>query len=236
MADLLDSIRRELRTRLDELRPLVREYERLQRAEAALNDGSPSRPRRARRSGEEASASAVKASRRGARRSSSTPAAREANREKILALVRERPGITRGELKEAAGLSGAGIAQTLRRLVERGEVRETELPGGQVGYRLGDGDREGGGEPGVESRSEETAGPTQDRKARSGGSGRRKLAATRGRKSRSRRKDTDAAPKADVVEGKTQDATAGSADSGEGSRRPGTGERGWLADRAGALV
>jgi hypothetical protein len=148
MAELLDSIRRELRTRLDELRPLVREYERLQRAEAALNDGSPSRPRRARRSGEGASTSAVKASRRGARRGSSTPAAREANREKVLALVRERPGVTRGELKQAAGLSGAGIAQNLRRLVERGEIREAELPGGQVGYRLGDGDREGGGEPG----------------------------------------------------------------------------------------
>jgi hypothetical protein len=30
LTDLLDSIRAELRTRLDELRPLVREYERLQ--------------------------------------------------------------------------------------------------------------------------------------------------------------------------------------------------------------
>ncbi len=218
MADLLDSIRRELRTRLDELRPLVREFERLQRAEAALNDESPSRPRRARRSGEGASASAVKASRRGAGRGSGTPAAREANREKILALVRERPGITRGELKEAAGLSGAGIAQNLRRLVERGEVREAELPGGQVGYRLGDGDREGGGNPGVE-----TAGPTRERKARSGGSGRRKPAATRGRKSRPRKKDTDAAPGADVVEGKNQDAAAGSADSGE--EEPAAGDR-----------
>ena len=80
MADLLDSIRRELRARLDELRPLVREYERLQRAEAALNDGSPSRPRRARRSDQRASASAAKASGRGARRGSSTPAAREGRR------------------------------------------------------------------------------------------------------------------------------------------------------------
>jgi hypothetical protein len=220
--DLLDSIRRELRTRLDELRPLVREYERLQQAEAALNDGSPSRRRHPRRSGQGASASAVKASRRGARRGSSTPAAREANRAKILGLVRERRGITRGELKEAAGLSGAGVAQNLRRLVERGEVREAELPGGQVGYRLGAGDREGGGEPGVESRREETAGPTQERRARSGGSGRRKPAAPRGRKSRPRKKDADAAaPEAGVIASKTRDAAAGSAASGEGESAAG---------------
>jgi hypothetical protein len=185
----------------------VREYERQQRAEAVLNDGSPPRLRRVRRSGQGAGASAVKASRRGARRGSSTPAARKANREKILALVRERPGITRGELKEAARLSGAGIAQNLRRLVERGEVREAQLPGGQVGYRLVDGDREDGGEPGLESRTEETAGPTREPKARSGGSAGRKVAATRGRRSRPRKKDTDAAPEPAVVESKTRLAT-----------------------------
>jgi hypothetical protein len=43
----LDSIRAELRTRLDELRPLVREYERLQHAEAALADGSRTSGKRA---------------------------------------------------------------------------------------------------------------------------------------------------------------------------------------------
>jgi hypothetical protein len=46
LTDLLDSIRAELRTRLDELRPLVHEYERLHAAEAALADGSPTSGKR----------------------------------------------------------------------------------------------------------------------------------------------------------------------------------------------
>jgi hypothetical protein len=41
MADLLDSIRRQLRERLDELRPLMSEYERLVEAERALRQDGP---------------------------------------------------------------------------------------------------------------------------------------------------------------------------------------------------
>jgi hypothetical protein len=139
VTDLLDSIRAELRARLDELRPLVREYERLQRAEAALADGSPTstdRTGRPKRGGPEGRrGGARRAASRGRSRSS---AAREANRERVVALVRERPGITKAELKEAAGLSGAGVAQNLRRMLDRGEVREEALPGGATGYRIGD--------------------------------------------------------------------------------------------------
>jgi hypothetical protein len=65
--------------------------------------------------------------------------------------VRERPGITKAELNAAAYLSGAGVGQNLRRLIDRGEVREEALPGGMAGYRLGgDGDsrpREAGAAP-----------------------------------------------------------------------------------------
>ncbi len=137
MPDLLDFIREQLRARLDELRPLVREYQRLQDAERALGDGPPTRAQRAapakraqpRRSGGARTAS---------RRRSSAPAEREANRQKILDLVRQRPGITRAELKDAASLSGAGVAQNLRRMLDRGELREEALPGDTTGYRLAD--------------------------------------------------------------------------------------------------
>jgi hypothetical protein len=138
MPDLLDSIREQLRGRLDELRPLVREYQRLQDAERALGDGLPvsakraARPKRAR---PRRSRGAPAAS----RRRSSAPAEREANRQKIQDLVRQRPGITRAELKDAASLSGAGVAQNLRRMLDRGEVREEPLPGGTTGYRIADG-------------------------------------------------------------------------------------------------
>jgi hypothetical protein len=138
LADLLDSIRAQLRTRLDELRPLVREYERLQEAEAALADGSSARTRAGQpeRSGSQARRGGAR--RVGSRRRSSSSAEREVTREKVLALVRERPGITKAELKDAAGLSSAGVAQNLRRMLDRGEVREEALPGGATGYRIAD--------------------------------------------------------------------------------------------------
>ena len=139
LTDLLDSIRAEMRTRLDELRPLVHEYERLQEAEAALTNASPTSGKRA----NQPKRSRSQARRSGARRAGSRPrsnasAEPEVNREKVLALIRERPGITKAELKDVAGLSSAGIAQNLRRMLDRGEVREEALPGGATGYRIGD--------------------------------------------------------------------------------------------------
>ena len=144
MTDLLNSIRADLRTWLDELRPLVREYARLQEAEAALADGTPTSGNRAgqpKRGG--AQARQGDGRRGGARRTrsrlrSSSSVEREVNREKVVALVRERPGITKAELKDATGLSSAGVAQNLRRMLARGEVREEALPGGATGYRIAD--------------------------------------------------------------------------------------------------
>jgi hypothetical protein len=139
LTDLLDSIRAELRTRLDELRPLVREYERLQEAAAALADGSPTSGRRAGQPERGRSQARRGGARRvGSRRRSSSSAERDVNREKVVALVRERPGVTKAELKDAAGLSSAGVAQNLRRMLDRGEVREEALPGGATGYRIAD--------------------------------------------------------------------------------------------------
>jgi hypothetical protein len=51
-----------------------------------------------------------------------------------LTLVRERPGVTREELESSTGFSTAVVAQNLRRMVGRGELREQQLPGGQIGY------------------------------------------------------------------------------------------------------
>lgn len=138
MADLLDSIQRDLRKRLDELRPLVREYERLQAAAQALGDRSANTPPRAARSPREAASQTRRPAKRKA--AAGTRTSRAANREKVVALIGEWPGVTKTELKDATGLSGAGVAQNLRRLIASGQVREEPLPGGQVGYRLGDGD------------------------------------------------------------------------------------------------
>jgi hypothetical protein len=85
MADFLDEKRKEIEARLKELRPLVDEYDRLQKAAAALagvgNGGTRQRP--ARRRG------------RGRPRGTGTRA------KQALELVRARPGITSRELSEA---------------------------------------------------------------------------------------------------------------------------------------
>ncbi len=151
MTDLLDSIRKELRARVEELRPLVSEYERLQEAERALTDGTPRRPARARRARRTPVAARGRAPQSAAQRSS-TRAARAATREQILGVVGERPGISKGELKQVTGLSGAAVAQNLRRMIGRVELLEEHLAGGEVGYRLG------GGEPVTARAADEQAG------------------------------------------------------------------------------
>jgi hypothetical protein len=144
LTDLLDSIRADLRTRLDELRPLVREYERLQAADAALADGSsPSGTGtgQERRGGARARGGGGGRGRAQRTRSagfSTASGERQRKREKLLALVRERPGITKAELKDAADLSSAAVAQSLRRMLDRGQVREQALPGGATGYWIAD--------------------------------------------------------------------------------------------------
>jgi hypothetical protein len=133
VADLLDSIRRELRKRLDELRPLVSEYERLAAAAQALDSGAGADSQTTGTGGKR---SARRRRRRStATRQASTPAERQANRERVLAVLGERPGVSRAELKQVTGLSGAGVAQHLRRLIEGGEVVEERLPSGEAGYR-----------------------------------------------------------------------------------------------------
>lgn len=136
MADLLESIRRELHERLETLRPLVGEYERLQAAEQALTSAGSSPARKA--GGEPRTAAPRRAGRSSPTRRASSPAERAATREKVLAIVSERPGVTKAELKAAARLSSAGVAQNLRRLIEGGEIREETLPGGETGYRAAD--------------------------------------------------------------------------------------------------
>jgi hypothetical protein len=94
-----------------------------------------------------ASASSTTAARAGAgksrarARTSGRPtrqrAPRGANREAVLAVVRERPGVTARELAAASGVSGGTLYALLRRLTDSGELEKRDLPGGQTGYAVG---------------------------------------------------------------------------------------------------
>src|SRR6266511_2187563 len=104
MADFLEEKKREIDTRLKELRPLVDEFHRLEAAAAAL-DGVPGAagnsraahapPRRAPRARRTTAASSA---RRGRPRGSG------ARSKQALELVRSRPGVTIPEIAEAIGI------------------------------------------------------------------------------------------------------------------------------------
>ena len=63
-------------------------------------------------------------------------APRGANRAAVLAVVRERPGVTAGALAAASGVTGGTLSALLRRLTEAGELEKRELPDGQTGYAV----------------------------------------------------------------------------------------------------
>ncbi len=112
MTDFLDEKRKEIQTRLKELKPLVEEYGRLEAAERALAgvDSKPSAPspRRAR--------SGSSNGRRGRPKGSGTRALQ------ALELVRARPGITIPELAEAMSIKQNYLYRVMPTLAEEGQV------------------------------------------------------------------------------------------------------------------
>jgi hypothetical protein len=113
MADFLDEKRKEIEARLKELRPLVDEYQRLEKAAAALsgvaNGRTQSRTagRRRTRAG---------AGRRGRPRGSGTRA------KQALELVRTRPGISIAELADAMGIKANYLYRVMPTLESEGQV------------------------------------------------------------------------------------------------------------------
>src|SRR5215207_2117766 len=102
--DLLDRILREIRERKDASRAAYEESQRLQRALTALDDqGRPTRAPEGRRPGRRGGSSAPRRRR----------AAPGANRDAILAVVRDRPGVTAAELASSTGVARATVSSTV---------------------------------------------------------------------------------------------------------------------------
>jgi sugar-specific transcriptional regulator TrmB len=108
MADFLDEKRREIDTRLKELRPLVDEYNRLEKAAAALAGVGTT--------GGRATRSSNGRRRRGRPRGSGTRA------KQALELVRARPGIKISELAEAMGIHANYLYRVMPTLESEGQV------------------------------------------------------------------------------------------------------------------
>jgi hypothetical protein len=114
MADFLDEKRKEIDSRLRELRPLVDEYQRLEKAAAALqgvgNSAAPARARGRRRG----------AARRGRPRGSGTRS------KQALELVRTRPGITIAEMADAMGIKANYLYRVMPSLEAEGQVKKQD--------------------------------------------------------------------------------------------------------------
>jgi hypothetical protein len=108
MADFLDEKRKEIDARLRELRPLVDEYQRLEKAAAALSGvGASERPARRRtRAG----------GRRGRPRGSGNRA------KQALELVRARPGIKISEMADAMAIQPNYLYRVMPALESEGQV------------------------------------------------------------------------------------------------------------------
>jgi predicted HTH transcriptional regulator len=125
MADLVGQIQRDIEKRLKELRPLIEEKEQLEAVLAALTNGStapaPAAPRV--RATTRSSGRAPYAAGKGRR------APRGANREAILTVVRERPGVSAAEVAEITKIAKPTVHTTISQLKRKG-ILEPEGSGG----------------------------------------------------------------------------------------------------------
>src|SRR5215213_9548634 len=117
MTDFLDEKKKEIETRLRELRPLVDEYARLEKAAAALagvgGGRATSRPAGRRRS-------SSNNGRRGRPRGSGNRA------KQALELVRARPGITITELSDTMGIKANYLYRVMPTLQKDGQVKKRD--------------------------------------------------------------------------------------------------------------
>ena len=123
MTDFLDEKRKEIEARLKELRPLVEEYERLEKAAAALAGVGGSGAGSARRRSSAAS--------KGRRRSTSSGGGRRGRprgsgkrARQAQELVTAQPGITIPELADAMGIQANYLYRVMPTLQKEGRIRK----------------------------------------------------------------------------------------------------------------
>jgi hypothetical protein len=128
VTDFLDEKKREIRARLNELRPLVEEYERLEAAAAAL-DGVTAKPARAagapaRRGRPKGSGSTGGGSGDGTPGRRGRPKGSGTRSKQALELVRAQPGITIPELATAMDIKQNYLYRVMPELQKDGLVRK----------------------------------------------------------------------------------------------------------------
>jgi len=115
MADFLDDKRKEIDARLQELRPLVDEFNRLEQAAAALAGVGTTRP-----------ATRKRRSNGGTRRRRGRPRGSGNRAKQALELVRARPGITITEMADAMGIKANYLYRVMPTLQKEGQVKKRD--------------------------------------------------------------------------------------------------------------
>ena len=119
MPDFLDEKRKEIDARLRELRPLVEEFNRLEKAAAALAGVGGTQAAATRRRPNSAGG-AGRSRRRGRPRGSGNRA------KQALELVRARPGITISELADSMGIKANYLYRVMPTLQKEGQVKKRD--------------------------------------------------------------------------------------------------------------
>jgi len=129
---LLPRLKQEIEARLAELRPLIAEIEQLEAAKAALLAGgdapaaAPARRRAAARPARRARArrAAAKAGPAKEAKGDGERAPRGANREAILKVVEERPGVSVAEIASVTKIAKPTVATTVSKLKREGVLAD----------------------------------------------------------------------------------------------------------------
>jgi hypothetical protein len=118
MADFLDEKRKEIDARLRELRPLVDEFNRLEKAAAALSGVGGAQTTTATRRRSNGSG--------GTRRRRGRPRGSGNRAKQALELVRARPGITISEMADAMGIKANYLYRVMPTLQKEGQVKKRD--------------------------------------------------------------------------------------------------------------
>jgi hypothetical protein len=117
MADFLDEKRKEIDARLQELRPLVDEFNRLEKAAAALAGVGGSAAR---------TATSTRRSSGRTRRRRGRPRGSGNRAKQALELVRARPGITISEMADSMGIKANYLYRVMPTLQKEGQVKKRD--------------------------------------------------------------------------------------------------------------
>jgi hypothetical protein len=127
MADFLDEKRKEIDARLRELRPLVEEFNRLEKAAAALAGvGQTQATATRRRSNGAAGAGRSRSRARARARGRGRPRGSGNRAKQALELVRARPGITISELADSMGIKANYLYRVMPTLQKEGQVKKRD--------------------------------------------------------------------------------------------------------------